>query len=47
MEEVNIVIEDLKKKLSKSSGEGELAAVNTYFDSPDLNIIWELVAGIR
>jgi len=44
MQEVVAVIEDLNAKIDKI---GKLESVDTYFDLPDLNVIWELVAGIR
>jgi len=44
MQEVLVVIEDLNQRIDS---QGKLDSVDTYFDLPDLNVIWELVAGIR
>ena len=44
LDEVVYTIEDLKKKVQNQE---KLESVDTYFDLPDLNVIWELVAGIR
>lgn len=44
MQEVIVTIEDIKERMKSS---GKLDAVDCYFDLPNLNIIWELVAGIR
>ena len=46
MQEVVYTIEDLRMKIAVEK-EALLRGVETYFDLPDLNIIWELVAGIR
>ena len=47
LEEVRIVIDDLNKKLGGRNNKAVLKNVDTYFDLPDLNVIWGLVAGIR
>ena len=48
MQEVLCVIEDLKNKLEEKERSGtRLESVDTYFDLPDLNVIWGLVAAIR
>ena len=44
LQEVLHVIDDLNSKIE---GGKKLENVDTYFDLPDLNVIWELVAGIR
>ena len=46
MQEVLIVIEDLRNKIEKEKKK-TLDKVDTYFDLPDLNVIWGLVAAIR
>ena len=46
LEEVLFTIEDLRSKI-RDKKEGRLQKVDEYFDLPDLNIIWGLVAGIR
>ena len=45
MIEVRSTIEDIKKRTL--SGEKFLTKVDSYFDLPDLNVIWGLVAGTR
>ncbi len=48
MQEVQHVIEDLNEKIDASDDSiSVLNSVDTFFDLPDLNVIWELVAGIR
>ena len=43
--EVSCVIDDLKFKMKESNGIVEDADI--YFDVPSLNVVWEIVAGIR
>ncbi len=45
MNEVLYTIEDVKKRTSE--GREVLERVDKYFDLPDLNIIWGLVAATR
>jgi hypothetical protein len=45
MHEVRYTIEDAKKRTSE--GRDVLERVDQYFDLPDLNIIWGLVAATR
>ena len=45
MHEVRYTIEDAKKRTS--DGREVLKRVDKYFDLPDLNIIWGLVAATR
>jgi hypothetical protein len=45
MNEVRNTIEDVKKRTS--DGREVLRRVDKYFDLPDLNIIWGLVAATR
>ncbi len=50
MQEVRHVIDDLNDRIDRrnsNSEEGILESVDEFFDLPDLNVIWELVAGIR
>lgn len=44
LQEVVHAIEDIKTRIS---GTQRLTKMDQYFDLPDLNIIWGLVAGIR
>ena len=44
MQEVIHTIEDINKIIDELS---LMKSADTYFDLPDLNVIWELVAGIR
>ncbi len=46
LQEVIHTIEDLNRRLANRSS-AVLRCVDTYFDLPDLNIIWELVAAKR
>lgn len=46
MQEVVHTIEDIKNRIAKNKN-NLLTKVDMYFDLPDLNVIWELVAGIR
>ena len=45
MIEVRSTIEDIKKRTS--GGKKILPKVDNYFDLPDLNVIWGLIAGTR
>ena len=45
LNEIRFTIDDMKEKTS--GGEKILTRVDKYFDLPDLNVIWELVAGTR
>ena len=44
MSEVGHTIEDIRIRMEDR---GELKDVDKYFDLPDLNVIWGLVAAIR
>ncbi len=43
--EIDFTIEDIKKRTK--NGTLPLYDLNKYFDLPDLNVIWGLVAGFR
>ena len=45
LSEIRFTIEDMKEKTS--DGDKILTRVDKYFDLPDLNVIWELVAATR
>jgi hypothetical protein len=45
MNEVRSTIEDIKKRTL--GGDKILCKVDSYFDLPDLNVIWGLLAGTR
>lgn len=45
LNEIRYTIDDMKEKTS--GGQKILTRVDKYFDLPDLNVIWELVAATR